>query len=545
MINQYLSAYEQLSSFDVIGFRLSTPVTKSDLDEKILLANALISNINDDYVSLYFDDTLDFTAHLFACWQRGKIPVLPGDAQPESKILIKNKGIAWVDQQGYIPSSNAKTATNLAAEIVLLTSGSTGEPTFVSKTLAQLNTEVAVLTETFPSIGNTVAATITHQHIYGFLFKVLWPIKTARKIVAERWHYPEQIIAGLNEIPSLCLISSPAHLSRVGNNPKPQTPFVSVFSSGGPLAKDHALSAANWLGCNIQEVYGSTETGGIAYRSQSAGDTAWTPFPGINISEANENSFTIESPYLSEPQLLSDKLKLYPNSSFDVIGRQDRIVKIHEKRVSLTHMENILQKMAGVEKAHILVDASNGRLNAVIQTQSEVIFENIANNKNWLRQTGLNLLKEHFESTLIPKRWRCVKTMPENLRGKVNQSDLEKLFVKDDRLPRVLAATQLDSNSIELTLDIASNLPWFSGHFPGQPILPGVASTFIVHQMAVIWLGLKGQFIGMDAVKYQAIIKPDDQVQLSLKWNSDTQRLTYCYLCNEIKCGTGKLKFDK
>jgi beta-hydroxyacyl-ACP dehydratase FabZ len=68
---------------------------------------------------------------------------------------------------------------------------------------------------------------------------------------------------------------------------------------------------------------------------------------------------------------------------------------------------------------------------------------------------------------------------------------------------------------------VSGNEPVFQGHFPGQPIMPGV---YIVEAMAqtacVLLLGrpdLKGKvafFMGIDGVKFRKPVVPGDQLEL-------------------------------
>ncbi|UUZ48391.1 hypothetical protein LP420_37120 [Massilia sp. B-10] len=68
------------------------------------------------------------------------------------------------------------------AALVVHTSGSTGAPQAIPKRLSQMTAEVATLELLFgAAIGDAdIIATVSHQHIYGLLFKVLWPLAAGR-----------------------------------------------------------------------------------------------------------------------------------------------------------------------------------------------------------------------------------------------------------------------------------------------------------------------------------------------------------------------------
>src|SRR3546814_17943637 len=66
-------------------------------------------------------------------------------------------------------------------EIQLHTSGTTGKPEAVIKPLRCLEAEVEVLEAVFGACGaQSVLATVPAFHIYGLLFRVLWPLSAGR-----------------------------------------------------------------------------------------------------------------------------------------------------------------------------------------------------------------------------------------------------------------------------------------------------------------------------------------------------------------------------
>src|SRR5262249_8163800 len=118
-------------------------------------------------------------------------------------------------------------------------------------------------------------ATVTHQHIYGLLFRVLWPLAAGRPFAAGRLVFNEEIahrVAG----PAV-LVASPAHLRRLPETvdwSPVRAGLRAVFSSGGPLPPEAADATLALLGVAPVEVYGSSETGGVAWRQRARhGDT--------------------------------------------------------------------------------------------------------------------------------------------------------------------------------------------------------------------------------------------------------------------------------
>src|SRR5690606_23529233 len=125
-----------------------------------------------------------------------------------------------------------------------------------------------------------VYASVSHQHIYGLLFHVLWPLAAGRPIMGERLRYPEEVVAGIAQANSAVLVSSPALLTRLPAHldwSLMQGRVRAVFSGGGALSSEASAQCRALIGPSPTEVVGSSETGGIAWRRAHQGP-AWTAF---------------------------------------------------------------------------------------------------------------------------------------------------------------------------------------------------------------------------------------------------------------------------
>ena len=63
--------------------------------------------------------------------------------------------------------------------------------------------------------------------------------------------------------------------------------------------------------------------------------------------------------------------------------------------------------------------------------------------------------------------------------------------------------------------------PFFAGHFPGQPILPGVFQLEMVRQAAEETLKLPVVIRAVRKAKFQRPIRPGETVRLELKLSED------------------------
>ncbi len=102
-----------------------------------------------------------------------------------------------------------------------------------------------------------------------------------------------------------------------------------------------------------------------------------------------------------------------------------------------------------------------------------------------------------------------------NSMGKTTETALAELFTDKPRLPRLIRQENTDSG-ITLQLELQADLVVFDGHFPGLPILPGVAQLEWAVHFGHTLLGTPNEFQRMDAIKFQKIMQPGEQIELTL-----------------------------
>ena len=73
--------------------------------------------------------------------------------------------------------------------------------------------------------------------------------------------------------------------------------------------------------------------------------------------------------------------------------------------------------------------------------------------------------------------------------------------------------------------NVSMNEPHFQGHFPGQPIMPGVTIAEAMAQTAAVMVGtaldladkdLKVYFMAIDKCKFRRMVVPGDQLRMEL-----------------------------
>ena len=368
-------------------------------------------------------DAWEFAAGLAGLLQAGRTVVLPPNFLPGTVAALEREADGVLAGTGLAQPR----AGLLEGNLEFWTSGSTGEPKGVARSLAQAEAEVAMLDRTFGHLlpPGPMVGTVPHHHIYGCLFRILWPLAAGRPFLGEPAGDPATFLRALDRPEPVALVASPAHLSRLPQllnlEELPVPPGV-IFSSGGPLA---GADAALWPG-GVFEIYGSTETGGIAWRHQGPDPASaeWTPCDDVTV--AYEAGALVVTSFRAGPAplRLEDAAEPAAGGRFRLLGRLDRVIKLAEKRISLPELERALETHPWVARA-ALVPLEGGRpaLGAV------VVLRDAPAERELLVRTLRAHLAQRFEGVALPKRWRFPLELPYDARGKLTPAALAALFL--------------------------------------------------------------------------------------------------------------------
>lgn len=385
-------------------------------------------------------DSYRFAAGLFGLLHAGVRVVLPSSSQPAALQCLAGVFDTIVDDVTVVSASEAGGAgpmTPLDPDLAVMefyTSGSTGAPKRIVKTLAMLEREVAMFEAVFgPGLSSaSVLATVPHQHMYGLPFKILWSLAAGRAFSAQTHMFWETVLADMPD--GAVIVSSPAHLGRLsGFAPLPSSRRPSlVLSAGAPLSRDASDEAAAILGCRPTEIFGSTETGAIATRCARVGEAdPWTLLPGVRLRCDPDDQMQVQTDVVGADWIaLSDRITLL-EGGFVHHGRSDRIVKIEGKRINLIVVEKALLQHPLVTAAAVVALDAPLRLAAavVITAEGKGILTNTGSFRfgRQLRQ----FLRTHLDPAGIPRQWRFIDTLPAHPMGKRRDADIVALFRED------------------------------------------------------------------------------------------------------------------
>lgn len=317
--------------------------------------------------------------------------------------------------------------------IEFYTSGSTGNPKRIIKSVAALDCEARLLAKQFSNqlTDCRFVSSVVPYHLYGVTFRVFLPMSLGCAFHADLIFFSEQL-ESLDPSYSYAFVSSPVLLKRLAIDnraSKVEAAIKVIFSAGGELQQSSAATAADLLGAWPDEIYGSTETGVMAWRCQQQSPN-WFALDGVHFIKG-EQGFHVFSPLIESPQghRLDDNIIFNDDGSFHLAGRKDRIVKLEEKRISLTAVERKLLEFKGVKEAVVVPLQNKNRqsLGAILVLDATAQQQWKKTGKEQERQWRAELMAK-IEPIAVPRYWRIVNEIPVNSMNKRTYAQLRELF---------------------------------------------------------------------------------------------------------------------
>jgi acyl-coenzyme A synthetase/AMP-(fatty) acid ligase len=402
----------------------------------------------------------------------------------------------------------------------LYTGGTTGAPVAHAKTFAQLVGEAVLLGRLFDLAGARVLPTVPSHHIYGLLMGVLAPLWGGGSFARETPTNPARIAICAAELRADVLVAVPPHLKALADSSERPASLRRAFCSGGALQAGIATRLRARVGMTVTELFGSTETGGIGHRQSDVTDV-WTVFPGVEVRASSDAALVLHSPFAGPgPTVCADSIEIVGPDRFRHLGRLDGVVKVGGGRVSLLDLEHRIAAFPGVEDVAVI-----GRP-APPPRDTEICCALVAPAvpASELRRE----LRRWFDPVLLPRRWRFLTALPRDATGKLPHAAMRALFEPggpatalttfETRTHRQEREGDLERHTFEVF--VPADAWYFRGHFPGDPILPGIAqlSELVMPHVTRAWPS-SGRPRRLTRLKFQIPIRPRDLLGLVLERN--------------------------
>jgi 3-hydroxymyristoyl/3-hydroxydecanoyl-(acyl carrier protein) dehydratase len=476
---------------------------------------------NSSHLRLNIEDRYYFLAALLAAASLGLTvelapPRAAQDPAPPEPLSLCDADVKTLDtalargperraegSDGSTLSVSGSVAFELSAlRVAFWTSGSQAEPRRWEKSPAALLSEAEML-RSFWSLakGERVICAAPPHHIYGFLWGVLLPLVGQASVFRGRARHAAAILEALTASNASRLIAVPAQLAALASaylaqdgSSRHPLQKTRVISSGAPLDVKLAKKLEA-LGLSSTEILGSTETGGIAFRTP-ARCAEFEALPGVNLSASPGGLLVVTSPFVEppgKPRLTADRV-VFHGQLFRHLGRTDGTVKIGANRISLEEVVERARSIGGVKEVRALTIQTTNALSHALHS---------------------NLPREFW-----PKRVRLVSAMPVDERGKTPLRLLEALFenpvpLRIERLPFTG-----DSAVAEYNVFVPDDASCVVGHFPDAPIVPGAVllGDAVISPARATWPDLQA-LSELGPVRFQAPLRAGETARVRLVRN--------------------------
>ncbi len=292
------------------------------------------------------------------------------------------------------------------------TSGSTGKPRRVEHRLCDLDAEIRDFLPQLCAGGVTPLRIVTvmpSQHLYGFLFGVLLPAQLNLPVLALQGQAPAVVRAQLQTgdiliaHPKFWVAALEPDAAFTPAKPRWPTPMLGI--SSGQALPDEIFAQAQLQQMRMLEIYGATETAGVAWRDAPGPMTLMSRYI---FADAGRSEITqlVDCYHRGRAVAFPDQLQRTAEGRLHVLARHDRVVQVAGVNVHLEHVERTIRALTGIAAVRVDIDADTKRLSAWLV--SDVLDE-----------AGLRRqLHAQLSSAELPARWQFVGVLPANVSWK-------------------------------------------------------------------------------------------------------------------------------
>lgn len=156
------------------------------------------------------------------------------------------------------------------------------------------------------------------------------------------------------------------------------------------------------------------------------------------------------------------------------------------------------------------------------------------------RSALIDCLQHDTGYTGKPATWRLLDALPPSASARQIDTWLRTPLPRD----AVLLAEHQHEGVWTLALRVPLDLAYFPGHFPQAPVLPGAVQLAWALAFAATRLGTPARCHGMEALKFQQLLRPGDRVDLTLCQDAVRHKLHFVYRHGEKTYSSGRLAWS-
>jgi acyl-coenzyme A synthetase/AMP-(fatty) acid ligase len=385
-------------------------------------------------------DRYRFAVGFAAALLRGQVSLLPPNETPDLLARLAAQypdlyclngcetgpaalsTVTFPEAVGATPATpNVPVVPESQVAAIVFTSGSTGEPVPCRKTWGSL-TRVAAAEAACLGLrarpGMALIGTVPPQHVFGLEATVLMVMQGGLALHARRPFYPADIRADLAALPRpRGLVTTPVHLRVLLAEPDKLPPADFQLCATAPLSRQLAAEAEARFVAPLYEIYGCTESGGIASR-RTVESGEWRAMKDVTLRTDCKGTW-VKGGHVETEVLLADVIELRGESRFELHGRTADLVNVAGKRTSLAHLNYHLHSIEGVRDGAFIVPEKNGE--GVTRLLAYVVAPGLTSD------ALMNALRQRIDAAFMPRPLYFVDALPRNATGKLPRAALDDL----------------------------------------------------------------------------------------------------------------------
>ncbi|WP_029046955.1 AMP-binding protein [Cupriavidus sp. amp6] len=511
-------------------------------------------------------DRYHFTVGLCAALLRRKATLLPSSQTPETVRQLSAFApdvFCLRDQpapamampvfdyhQGVVAAADANACSDvpsIPADRVLayvFTSGSTGTPVPHRKTWGAMARGARAAAQRLGLCDGrawTLVGTVPPQHMFGLEATVMLALQGGAALASAPAFYPADVRDALATVPApRALVSSPVHLRTLVQADMAMPAADLLLCATAPLGRELAAAAEALFHGPLREIYGSTETGQLATR-RTAQEDLWTLVPGVRLqprtADGEADSMTwAEGGHIEQPVALGDAIEPLDAGHFLLHGRKGDLLNIAGKRTSLAYLDHQLNAIDGVQDGAFFMPGDSHEGDAqghVVRLVAVVVAPGVTS------AAILQALRERIDPAFLPRPLLFAERLPRNAAGKLPRDALAALVAQ-------LSGSRDGAPALPAFV-IDAGHPAMAGHFPGNPIVPGV--VLLDHALLALGSALGRPLVPAQAgtIKFLSPVRPGERVEIEhaaepATDGSERLRITLRSGGREVASGTLQLR---
>ena len=109
----------------------------------------------------------------------------------------------------------------------------------------------------------------------------------------------------------------------------------------------------------------------------------------------------------------------------------------------------------------------------------------------------------------------------------------------------LVESKKMEKDEMDVRVTTDDNSPWFSGHFPNDPILPGIAQLEMVANLIAASRKDNVRMTGLSRVKFRKIIRPGEQLDIHAAPGSKKEQYAFRITSGNEEVCSGMMLFSQ